>query len=231
MFLSYFLKKLIGCEEQELNSKIESLILDLNQTTKNNLQLVKIISELKDRLNYNAEKFLHSKFDTKPLLYKKRWIFNKNNVYPADIRNYIHKDATLPNLKTIEDIWKFKLTYVSDNFTKHGILDFWQTSTETHTLGNIGDCEDLSIFRINCARNLDNKNVFLGVGFFGKTGHAFPVLFKDRKLFVLEATSNKYEPKEIDVETMKNSEYKIHYLVNENFCWVVRDNVSFRKMV
>jgi len=187
------------------------------------------IEEMKNTAEF--EEYLDRRYDTTTLVYTKRWILDKRNTkLPMDIRDFIQVYHTLPDMGTLEDIFKKYIEYVPDNYSYHGILDVWQTAPETWALRG-GDCDDSGILRACLARRIGNRNVFCALGWWGDTGHLFNLMWKDGNIYILENTSNKYKPVKIDSIEKTGTDYKINYIFNENKVWVIDGKTSFGKKV
>lgn len=230
------IRELMGCKEEalkdiinEYKTHIKFSILEKDELKEDKKELLEEIEKLNVKLKPSPfEAWLDSRFKKTQLLYKKRWVMKESNVVTSDVRDFIHKDRSLPKFDSLKDIWEYRIKYVWDNFPVNGVMDFWQTSEETNLL-KAGDCEDSSIFRINAAINLGNKDIFLALGFWKKTiGHAFPVWFNRRlnQIFVLEATDNRYNISKLD-DNLRNEFYEVYYIANENNAWVINDSIRF----
>jgi hypothetical protein len=239
--------KWLGCQDDQLKQQIASRDENITELTETNNNLNEENTMLNDLIkNRNSEIaelkaavlktsefqiFMDKQFPQASLLYRKRWIFDKDHIIELDPRTLIGVDLSLPQAKTLQRIWEYSITYVYDGYAEQGIPDYWQMSSETHALGDKGDCEDSSIMRINMARNIGIKNIFLGVGFYNKTiGHAFPVQFENGKLYVMEATNNIFERKPLN-EKFENELYKVHYIISEDTCWTVDGSASFGALI
>jgi hypothetical protein len=178
------------------------------------------------------EKFLNERFKTMTLFYTKRWAINSNNPYKMDIRDFITNLNSLPVLSSIEDIFKFKITYIYDSFAEHGMPDFWQFPIETYSLRR-ADCDDSAILRCALARKAGFKNILCAIGLYGNDGHFFNLMLDNGKVYIVENTSNSYSPIEIpDNDLTKTVEkYKICYILSENNVWVVDNSWSFGKLI
>lgn len=91
-----------------------------------------------------------------------------------------------------EHIWvplktlAMKKRYMYDHEQYNGYKDVWQYSVEGYT-NTIGDCEDHSIVLCDWLLSLGYETR-VAVGTYDKQGHAWVVLYKDNKEFILEAT-------------------------------------------
>jgi predicted transglutaminase-like cysteine proteinase len=174
------------------------------------------------------ENFLYTKFNTATLKYQKRWVFAKDQCYPVDVRDFCKPWRTIPDVGSIEQVFKHKVQYVYDNFDGQGIPDYWQFPVETYALGK-GDCEDSAALRVALARALGNKEVLMVLGTYNGGGHMFNLLWKDEKIYICENTSNVWNPQEIPGNDLAAGlpPYKINYVFNENQCWVVNGDINF----
>ena len=176
----------------------------------------------------NFEKYLNNKnYPTTRLIYTKRWVLDKKN-FPEmrDIRDFIKYYYSLPKFERLDQCFTNPIRYVSDNYAYNGILDVWQTAIETYTLG-AGDCDDSGIYRACLSRKLGNLEVFCALGFWNNTGHLFNLLYDNGEIYIVENTSNKYEPVKIKTLEDTGSLYKICYIFNENNVWIVDGSVVF----
>lgn len=211
---------------QELNLQIEQI----NKENKYYQNIIQYIDLEKVKLQQDVYSTLNKKYKRVLLEYNKRWVLDKRSkkvkmmandfVKPSSWLAYKFED------KSLRDIWKYHITYISDNYQYNGCLDVWQLPIETYTLGK-GDCDDSTAFRVATAKSLGLEKdflLFMAVGFYitsskKKIGHAFPVLItKDGEWYILEATSNIY-----DLRPYPNEHYEIHYLWDENYTWKIRD--------
>ena len=216
-----WLLKLLGCRDEELKITIDNLNLDL-------LDKQREIKLLKAGQVDEFSKYL-STYPTLELWYTKRWLFASNRTYPMNVKDLLKQFRIQTQPNTLEDCFTSRITYIFDNFQNSGILDFWQFPFETEYLRG-GDCEDSSILRSLWARNL-GFNVKLALGFWGEVGHAFPLLYENGKIYVVEATSNKFEKIEIKNLQDESKGYKIHIVADERNCWQIRDGVTFGQLL
>jgi hypothetical protein len=233
MFLDW-LKNLLGCQEEKYKKLSEALQNEIGKALSDTLATEKALEELKSQLAEGKpkvsefEKFLDSKFPITRLVYTKRWVFNQNKTYEMDVRDFITDINSLPKFNIIDDVFKYRVNYVYDNFQNSGILDFWQLPIETLKF-QAGDCDDSGALRCALARRMGNYEVNYALGFYGNEGHFFNLMWDAGQIYIVENTSNKYEPIKIpDNDLTKTvSNYKICYVVNENKCWVVDGSVVF----
>ena len=203
-------------ERIKLEKEIKDLKIDIS-SLKNDIELLKSlnISEFEQYLD-------NLKLPVMTLTYTKRWVFNKKNIIKMNICDFIRDEKSLPKLKNINKIFELPIKYHFDNFKEHGLLDFWQLPIETLLLGK-GDCDDSGVLRASLARRLGNNNVFCALGFMNGVGHLFNMTMIDKKIYILENTSNMYMP--ILVNNIKDSSivgYQIYFIFNENKCWCIR---------
>lgn len=155
------------------------------------------------------------------LIYQKRYVLgHPSTVIPYDVREFIYPSTVLKNmnLRTIFSVWSQFIQYTADA-KNEGYNEFWQMPEETAALG-IGDCEDSSILRVSLCRCIGIYNTAVALGFYKGAGHAFPVMLKNGKLYILEATSNNYY--ELPVEQTKD--YEIHWIFNEDGAWRIKSD-------
>jgi hypothetical protein len=227
---------MLGCQEAYWKEQYDSCGKQLGSALNEMLNLKNKVEELKLQLVEGTskvsefEKFLDSKFPTTRLVYTKRWAFNQNNTYQMDVRDFITDINSLPKLNFIDDVFKYHINYVSDNFQTVGMLDFWQIPIETLKFGK-GDCDDSGALRCTLARRMGNYEVNYALGFYGNEGHFFNLMWEAGQVYIVENTSNKYEPIKVpDNDLTKTvSNYKICYVVNENKVWVVDGSIQFGK--
>lgn len=213
-----FLKKI-----NELNLEISSLSMK-NKYYENMLKYVDID---RIRLKQKIYSLLDKNYRRILLEYNKRWVLNKENYRVRMMASDFVKSSSWLAYKfsgsSLEDIWKFRITYVSDNYLYKGCLDVWQLPVETYVLRK-GDCDDSTSFRVAVAKSLGLEKdflLFMAVGYMKvgneKFGHAFPVMItKDGDWIVLEATSNRYEPL-----VYRGKRYEVHFLWDEENMWEV----------
>lgn len=165
------------------------------------------------------EAFLDAKYERTNLVYTKRNLTKKGKQVPysMNVCDFVRPSETIKNNKGLLGIWTETLTYVTDSYQNNGALDYWQLPEETYFL-RCSDCEDSSFYRVSKAKiNGVGDNLFVAIGFWETTGHAFPVFIDDSgKLFVLEATNNLYEKL-----ALEGSKYKVCYIWNDKACWEV----------
>lgn len=236
------IRNIFGCSEDALQTQVDKANGQISNLQNNLMGKIaelssqdaiissqkKVLDKIKGVSDFDS--FLNSNFKEEIFLYKKAWIFSKDNVYELDPKNLIKKSDALQKIFTIGEIWNYPIRYVSDNFENEGIPDYWQTAEQTNFL-KAGDCEDSSIFRICCAKNIGLDNIYLAVGMWNGVGHAFPIIWKDGTIYVLEATSNSYSETLIDKNTMSGGGYKIYYIVSDKSSWVVNSSVSFGEIL
>jgi hypothetical protein len=203
----------------ELEAQLVSCETGLGTCKNNMIELAK---------KSNFEKYLNAKnYPTTRFIYTKRWVLDKKNFPEArDIRDYIKYYYSLPKFDRIDQCFTFPIRYVSDNYAYNGTLDVWQTAIETYTL-NAGDCDDSGILRACLARRVGNLDVFCALGTWNGTGHLFNLLFENDKIYIVENTSNKYEPIEIKSLNDTGTNYRINYIFNENNVWIIDGSVVF----
>jgi hypothetical protein len=183
---------------------------------------------LENEEQVKAEKYLDDKYNRITLVYKKRFADIQDKVLlPMLVNDFLKPMNTLKDDMTLSNIWRQNITYISDNYQVNGVLDYWQLPVETLTLKG-GDCEDSSHFRVTKAKsNGLGSNLFVALGLYKGGGHAFPIMIKNDKIYLLEATSNEYNP--IDYDSQTN--YKIYYISNERFSWTIDGSIVFGKKV
>jgi hypothetical protein len=91
----------------------------------------------------------------------------------------------------------------------------------------VHNCEDSGSLRIALARRAGIKDVFGALGFWGNEGHYFNLVWKDGSIYIVENTSNKYNP--VKITDLKNTgtNYRINYVINENNIWIIDGSVNF----
>lgn len=174
------------------------------------------------------EKWLDNNYPLTRIKYKKRWIFNLEHVYEMDIRDYCNDYRSLPVLGSLKEVFEYPISYVSDSFDAQKLIDFWQLPVETMAL-KCGDCDDSGALRLALARRMGNKDVFCALGFYGKMGHFFNLEWKKGEAYIVENTTNRYNPIRIPDNDLKTcpAPYSINYVFNENKVWVVDNSVVF----
>jgi len=191
------------------------------------LEVVKM-KELLKYLNISEfEEYLDKNFKTINLMYTKRWVLNKMMFPEAlDIRDFIRPGFSLPDFKTLNAVFTVDIRYVSDSYAYNNIMDVWQLPHETWTLG-AGDCEDSATLRASLALRAGIPDVFCALGFWGNEGHCFNLVWKDGDIYIVENTSNKYNP--VKITDLKNTgnNYRICYVFNKNKAWVIDGSVIF----
>lgn len=206
-------------------------LLTLKNNIEENLEHLEaeydVLEEELEASKFNVyEEILNKKYNKVHLSYTKRWALKDNKMIKMDIRDFVSPRKTLKTSTTVEKIWREKIKYVFDDYAYNGVLDVWQLPEETMVL-KAGDCDDSGAYRLSKAKACGlGDNLFAALGFIGNIGHFFIVrLEEDGEVYVLENTSNSYDPKKY-----KNSEYKICYLFNENFVWEVDGSFNFGKL-
>jgi len=193
---------------------------------------IEVLVEKIGRLKQTAtpfEQFLNQ-YPKVRLIYTKRWIFNKSNTYRMDIRDFLRYSETLPKLKTLQEVYTLPLRYVYDNYKEQGILDYWQTPEETWKL-RASDCEDASCLRYVLSKQA-GFDVAIALGFIRDTGHAFTLRRRDDgKIFILEATNNKFKPIAIPDNFPETNNYKIYYIITGKQAYQIRYGVKFGEEV
>ena len=222
-----FLAKWLNCGYDNLQDTVN----------KNNAAIKQLEDKVKQMSTPSLtgiDKMLTGKFPTANLVYEKRWVFNSNNTYSMDARDFL-RPTRMINGANIQGAFRtLYLQYVSDNFESEGIPDFWQLPEETQKLGK-GDCEDMAALRAVMARK-GGFDVVLALGFLnGNIGHAFNIWKNGDKLYILEPTSNSGSTIEITDITKTvpagSNTYDIYFVVTPDYCYRIRDGVSFGALV
>jgi len=200
--------------------KIDNLIEE-KEIIKNKYDLA--IKIIQDYTMNEFEKRLEKLYNQKKVVYNKRWVIKDKTAMPMDIRDFARPSKTLEDFSTIKEIWEEVIQYVYDNYAYNGVLDVWQLPEETNVL-KAGDCDDSGSYRLAKAKaNGLGNNLFACLGFYGDQGHFFTVrIDNEGTTWVLENTSNKYTPVRLE-----GSKYKICYIFNERYCWVVDGRYRF----
>lgn len=177
-----------------------------------------------------SEEWLDKIYPKCTMIYKKRYAdVGFKTLLPMNVCDFLKPMETLKDNSSIRNIWNEQIVYVSDNFAVNGVLDYSQLPVETKVIKK-GDCEDSSYYRVSKAKsNGCGSNLFVAFGFYKNQGHAFPIIvdYKNEKIFILEATSNSYNT----ILYKENCDYKINYIFNDRFSWVVDNSVVFGKKV
>ena len=179
------------------------------------------ISSLKAQVSPNEfTDWLKQKYGS-PLkvLYNKRFVPNHpTTIIPYSPTEFIYESEVTKNLNktNIFDIWTYRIQYITDQ-NNENYNEFWQFPEETVALG-CGDCEDSSILRVSMCRSIGIKNTAVALGFWNGVGHAFPVMLKQNKIFILEATSNNY----VELDSTTTTHYEIHWIFNEDGVWKIK---------
>lgn len=111
-----------------------------------------------------------------------------------------------------------KKTYQTDHVTYKGRPDVWQTSKQAYRLTR-GDCEDHAIALADWLISMgDDARVVVGT--YKGGGHAWVVLLKDGKEFILEATQKSGLQTMIRFPLAKQMPgYRPSYMFNRKYFW------------
>lgn len=206
--------------------KLKAELLGCNEAVK--IREEEIAELVKKELGTPFEQFL-DRYPKVNLIYTKRWIFNKDNTYQMDVRDFLRCSKTLPEIKTLEKIYTFPIQYIYDDYQKHGTLDYYQLPEETYKLKG-GDCEDSSSFRCALAKQA-GFDVALALGFIGDVGHAFTLWMDGDKIYILESTTNKFNPIHINGAFPDTERYKVYYIITQKQAYQIRSGVQFGEQV
>ena len=114
-----------------------------------------------------------------------------------------------------------KLTYQYDHITHIGYKEIWYTSSQAFKYAR-GDCEDHAIALADWLMTM-GEDARVVLGYYKETGHAWVILFKNGKEYILEATQ-KRSLKSPYKEAKYLPHYKPKYMFNYYEFW---ENTGF----
>lgn len=113
-------------------------------------------------------------------------------------------------------------TYQRDN-EQYGIMEIWQNSVQAFT-NTRGDCEDHAIVLADwlISEGLDAR---VAVGYYKGNGHAWVVVYKNDKVYLLEATSKRIKKSWNHYPlAMLAAEYEAEYMFNRDSFWLAKSS-------
>jgi hypothetical protein len=180
------------------------------------------------------EKLMDSKYQTTKLYYRKRWAYKPENLVTLPVTDFMKDWDCVPTFTSLKAIYEKRITYVRDTISEHGSTDHWDMPFEVMAVGYRADCEGSSFLRAAMAKKV-KAQVYTALGLYKGGGHAYNILYQDGKIFILEATSNKFNPIEIpgcDLNK-KVGDYDTYYVFSGRKVWKMKKtkNILFGKSV
>ena len=234
----FFLNKFKKTSNDPFESNINVEIFKaLNDTTKaknglgDNSSNIKIMEDGKRFSEKQIQYYMKINPDGKTLDYVAYWSFDKNKPVTASAfgTDYLHHFVNnylvgYEPFKT-EQLWiphytiAMRLKYQLDADQYGGLKEVWQNSKQAF-FNTRGDCEDHAIILADwlISMGLDARVV---LGKFDNGGHAWVVVFKDSKVFLLEATS-KQKRKQWNLYPLADFQTKYHpkCMFNRDYFWL-----------
>jgi hypothetical protein len=137
--------------------------------------------------------------------------YHMSNFYLKNYSPFKISSIYIP-LMTIGNKKKYQL----DHFGKLRKKEIWQTSKEAYSLPR-GDCEDHAIIVADwLIANGEDARVVIGK--YKNSGHAWVVLFRNNKEYIIEATSKRSFMKAYSLAKFA-TDYKASSMFNRNYYW------------
>jgi len=137
--------------------------------------------------------------------------YHMSNYYLEGFAPFITNSIYLP-LMTIGT----KKAYQLDHLGKLRKKEIWQTSKEAYTLPR-GDCEDHAIALADWLIS-NGEDARVAIGKYENGGHAWVMLFKDKKEYIIEATAKKSFTKAYMIAKFE-PKYKPLAMFNREYFW------------